>query len=133
MLLLTSSIRPSSSGQLGLSRVKSRLFIDDCLNPETDSGAIYTCVAITPFEQKRSNTKLIIVPRRISSSNSRHNNNNGNEKELELFGNSLMENTLIPGVNYHKINNNQLQAANGNDRTNAVSCLEKKSLSKSFG
>nr|XP_027198091.1 neuroglian-like [Dermatophagoides pteronyssinus] len=133
MLLLKSSIRPSSTGQLGLSRVKSRLYLD-CLNPVKDSGAIYTCVAVTSFEQKRTNTKLIIVPRRSSSSSS--NSRNDNDKEMELFDNSLIENSLIPGAslssststgNYHKIINNQ-SPNSGNDLSSTVSCLEKKSL-----
>ncbi|KAH7639381.1 hypothetical protein HUG17_3414 [Dermatophagoides farinae] len=130
MLMLSSSIRPSSSDHLGLSRVKSRLFLE-CLNPETDLGTIYTCVAVTPFEQKRSNTKVIIVPRRSSSPSLNPRYKGGNEKEMELFGNSLIENSLIPiasspSANYHKIINNQ--SPSGNGLASAVSCLEKKSL-----
>lgn len=111
-------INKLQQSQLGLSNVKSRLFLD-CPTPESDSGDVYTCVAITAFEEIRSKTKLLVEP-----NDKKHNN-----RELELF---LHENSI---ENHHDIESNYpniINVFNSHSTKNNLaltkSCFEKPSL-----
>lgn len=117
--LLKNKLQPS---QLGLSNVKSRLFLD-CLTPESDSGDVYTCVANTSFEEIRSKTKLFV----------KANDRKHNSKEMELF---LQQNSI---ENNHDIESNFPNIINlfnshsaKNNLALTKSCFEKRSFGMSI-
>lgn len=91
--------------ELGLSNVKSRLFLD-CVT-EMDAGVTYTCVASTPFEQVMANTKLAI--QQPASAN----------KEAEYFANQNAIDVAGKDDSYY-----MLESA-------LTGCLSKKSVGKS--
>ncbi|KAI7694764.1 hypothetical protein SSS_06804 [Sarcoptes scabiei] len=72
--------------RLGLSRVRSRLFLD-CITM-LDSGSIYTCVAETSLQEKRSSTKISVESlKSIRSYQTILNQDDDDDREIEISAN----------------------------------------------
>ncbi|KAI2803507.1 Neural ectodermal development factor, partial [Blomia tropicalis] len=120
---INASADESSFGQLGLSSVKSRLFLD-CVT-QADHGTTYTCMAVTKHERKYATTKLTVRPQSVPIESS------AMSKELELFGNQN-------GIEMNKPSSSSSSSSSGgsssdinteyNPESALIGCMSKKSL-----